>query len=181
MLGCQHAGEHGVVAALDARHVDEAGRAADQRAARESQLRHRLVAALGDGACAIGDALAALEGLRDQRMVLEALEFVEGREVRIGVVEVDDEADHYLVVLQMVKEGAAAGLALSSGQPKECWTRPGTCFLRVDLPQFLDADAVFLWLATFIQSEAGDQRLGQAARARLRRTGCTCPAVPCRA
>ena len=35
MLGRQHAGQHRVVAALDARHVDEAGRAADQRAARE--------------------------------------------------------------------------------------------------------------------------------------------------
>ena len=60
-LGGQHAGLHRVVAALDARHVDEAGRAADQRAAREGQLRHRLPAALGDRARAVGDALAALE------------------------------------------------------------------------------------------------------------------------
>ena len=35
VLGRQHAGEDRVVAALDARHVDEAGRAADQRAAGE--------------------------------------------------------------------------------------------------------------------------------------------------
>ena len=49
----QHAGFHGVVAALDARHVHEAGRAAQQRAAGEIELRHRLVTALGHGARAI--------------------------------------------------------------------------------------------------------------------------------
>jgi hypothetical protein len=31
VLGGEHAGEHGVVAALDARHVDEAGGAADEQ------------------------------------------------------------------------------------------------------------------------------------------------------
>ena len=54
MLRGQHAGQDRVVAALDARHVDEAGRAADQRAAREDKLRHRLPAAFGDGARAVG-------------------------------------------------------------------------------------------------------------------------------
>ena len=61
MLGRQHPGRHRIVRALDARDVDEAGGAADQRAAGKGQLRHRLVAALGDRARAIGDALAALE------------------------------------------------------------------------------------------------------------------------
>jgi hypothetical protein len=41
-FGRQHAGLHGVVGAFYARHVDEAGRAADQRPAGERQLRHRL-------------------------------------------------------------------------------------------------------------------------------------------
>src|SRR6476620_6346767 len=49
-----HAAAHRVMHALDARHVDETGRATDQRAARETQPRHRLIAALGDGARAIG-------------------------------------------------------------------------------------------------------------------------------
>ena len=59
----QHAGLDRVVAALDARHVDEARRAADQRAAREGELRHRLQAALVDRARAVAEALAALEVL----------------------------------------------------------------------------------------------------------------------
>ena len=43
------------------------------------ELRHRLPAALGDGAGAIGNALAAFEGRRDRRMGLEALELLERR------------------------------------------------------------------------------------------------------
>ena len=97
------------MAALDARHVDEARRAADQRAARERQLRHRLIAALGDGARAVGQALAALEGAADQRMGLEALEFLERRQIRIGVVEMDDEADRNQIVVEVIEERAAAG------------------------------------------------------------------------
>ena len=91
-LGGEHARFHRRVAALDPRHVDEARRAADQRAAREGELRHRLPAALVDRPRAIGDALAALEELADRRMLLPALEFLERREVRVAVVERDDEA-----------------------------------------------------------------------------------------
>ena len=43
---------------------------------------NRLPAALGDGAGAVGDALAALEGVADGGMGLEALELVVGRQVR---------------------------------------------------------------------------------------------------
>src|SRR3546814_4811887 len=58
-LGGQHAGLHGIVAALDLRDVEEAGRAADQRAAGKHQLRQRLQPALVQRAGAVGDALAA--------------------------------------------------------------------------------------------------------------------------
>jgi hypothetical protein len=67
-LGGGDARQHGVVRALDARHVDEPGRAADQHAAREHQLGDRLPAAFGDGAGAVGDALAAFEGVANGRM-----------------------------------------------------------------------------------------------------------------
>ena len=58
---------------------------------------------------AVGDALAALEGVADGGMRLEALELVEGREVGVLVVEVDDEADRHQVVAEVVEERAAAG------------------------------------------------------------------------
>jgi hypothetical protein len=85
-LGRQHAALHRVVAALDPRDVQEAGAVAEQYAAWEIQLRQRLQPALGDCARAVGDALAALEMLRDLRMVLEALELVEWRKPRVLVV-----------------------------------------------------------------------------------------------
>ena len=55
---------------------------------------------------------------------------------------------------------------MSSGQPKECCTRPGLCFSGFDLPELLQADAEFAGLAALVELEAGDQLLGErAARA----------------
>ena len=59
----QHAGLHGVVAALDARQVDEAGAQPISAPPGKTELGHRLRAAFGDGAGAIADALAALQHL----------------------------------------------------------------------------------------------------------------------
>ncbi len=70
-FGRQHARQHGVVAALDARHVHEAGIATDQRAAGEGELGHRLVAAFGQRARAIGQPFAAGEDVAHQRWVLK--------------------------------------------------------------------------------------------------------------
>jgi hypothetical protein len=67
-LGGKHAGFHRRVTALDAGHVDETGRAADQGPARENQLRNRLVAALVDRPRPIADAAAPLEDLPDRRI-----------------------------------------------------------------------------------------------------------------
>ncbi len=127
MLGRQHARQHRVVRALDARHVDEAGRAADQRAAGEGQLRHRLVAALGDGARALGEPLAALEGVADQRMGLEALELLERRQIRVVVVEMHHEADRDHDCRRGDRGTSRRRSQLSSGQPKECCTSPRLC------------------------------------------------------
>ena len=92
------------MAALDARHVDEAGRAADQRPARECKLRHRLIAAFGDGARAVGEPLAAGESAAHQRMGLEALEFLEWVEIRVRIIEMDDEADRHQPLLEVIEE-----------------------------------------------------------------------------
>ena len=139
-LGGKNAGEDRCVAALDARHVHEAGRAADQRAAGEDEARHALPAALGDGPRAIADAPAALEGLGDGGVRLEALELVEGRQVRVVVVEVDDEADGDEIVAEMIEEGAAAG-AVAERPAEAVLDEAGPVALRLDLPQFLDAEA----------------------------------------
>src|SRR6516164_10140246 len=93
ILGREHAGQHGIVASLDARHVHETGSTADKRTAWKHELRHRLPAAFGERTGAIANALAAGEGAADERMGLETLKFFERRQIRIGVVEMDDKAD----------------------------------------------------------------------------------------
>src|SRR5437868_5663940 len=94
-VGClrrQHSGLDGVMAAFDPRKIDEARGAADQRSSGKCKLWNRLESTLGDGPCAVADTFAALEELSDHRVVFHALEFVERRDVRVRVVEVNDEA-----------------------------------------------------------------------------------------
>jgi hypothetical protein len=110
MLRRLHAREHGVVTALDARHVHEARRAADQRTAGEGELRHGLIAAFGNRSRAIGEAFAALQHIADHRMLLEALEFVERRECRVLIIQVHHEADGDKIFVEMIEERATAGL-----------------------------------------------------------------------
>src|SRR5262249_24579462 len=108
ILRGHHAGHHGIVAALDARHVHEAGGATDERAAREDKLRHRLPAAFGKRAGAVANALAADEGAAHKRMGLEALKLLERRDVGIVVVEMNDKADRHQMVAEVIEERTAA-------------------------------------------------------------------------
>jgi hypothetical protein len=133
---------------------------AEQPAAREGQLRHRLIAALGDGPGAIGDALAAFQVRLDGRMVLEALELVERRQPGVLVIQVHHVADGHVIVPEVVHEAAAAGLVVQRpaggvlGQAR-------LVLFRRHLPQFLDADAELLRRLAGGKVEPGDQLLGQ--------------------
>ena len=80
-------------------------------------------------------------------MRLAALEFLERGQVRIRVVEADDEADRDLVVLEVVEERAAVGRRCRAASRRCARRGPGWCLRRVDLPQLLDADAVALRVA----------------------------------
>ena len=162
-LGRQHAALECVVAALDARQVDEARRAADQRAAGEDELGHRLHAALVDGARTVGQALAALQVLGDLGMGLEALELVERREVRILVLKVNHEADGNQVVAEMVHEGAAVAVGLAERPALRMRHQALLEFGRLDLPQLLEPDAELLRIDAGAQLELGHQLLGERA------------------
>ena len=98
-------------------------------------------------------------------MGLEALKLVERRERRVLIVQVHDEADHHAVLAVVIQERAAAGRAIE--RPAErMLDQAGTMMVRLDLPQLLQADPVFLRLAVGVQIELLHQRLGQrAARA----------------
>src|SRR5262249_10838702 len=150
MLSRQHAAADRVVNALDARHVDEARRAADQRATGKTQTRDRLVAALGDGARTIGKPLAALEDGTERGARLQALKFVERRQKGIVVIEMPDKPDRDQIVVVMIEERATAGVDIE--RPAEgVLDQALLVFGRIDLPDFFQADAELRRLAVGIQ------------------------------
>ncbi len=95
-------------------------------------------------------------------MGLEALEFLERRQPRVGVVESDDKADRDLVVLHVIEEGAAIGGRVQR-PARGVNHQAGLVLARVDLPQLLQADAVALRVLAGIEAEPFDQLLAQVA------------------
>ena len=103
-------------------------------------------------------------------MGLEALELVEGRQVRVLVVEPDDVADVGLAVLQMIDERAAPGLVVH--RPARAVDHQALLVLRrVELPELLEAEAVGLGVGTLAQAEMRLQLLRQGAVAALAEEG----------
>src|ERR1019366_7850621 len=87
---------------------------------------------------------------------------LERRKVRIAVVEMHDKSHRDQAVVEMIEKRAAAGAVVE--RPAEAVLhQAGPMPLRRHLPQLLEADAEFLRLATRIETEARDQRLGEAA------------------
>src|SRR3546814_6837744 len=118
--------------------VDETRRATDQRAARKHQLGHRLPAAIVDRPCAVRHALAAFEQFADRRVCLPALHLLEGREIRIAVIEPGDEAERDLPARLMIEKTATVSV-LAQGPAPCVDNAAGNVFFGRDVPQFLDA------------------------------------------
>src|SRR5262249_29128206 len=152
-----HARENRIVASLDARHVHEAGGAADERSARERKLRHRLVAALGQRARAVGEALAAFEGFPHQRVSLEALKLLERVEIGVAVVEMNDEADRHQIVVEVIEERAAARVPVER-PPEGVLHEPGQMLVRRNLPELLEPETELLRLAVLVETETLEQQ-----------------------
>jgi hypothetical protein len=161
-FGGEHAGLDRGVAALDARRVQRPGFAADQRAAREYELGQAQDAARGDGARAVGDALAALERLADRGVRLPALEFLERAEPRVRVVQSDDKAERDLVLRRVVEERAAVGVAVE--RPAGGVHHQARLMLRRgDFPQFFQTDAVTLRVPAGVERVARNDLLAEVA------------------
>ena len=159
----QHAAFHCGVAALDPRHIDEARGATDQRTAGEGQLGDRLPATLVDDAAAIGHALAAFEDGRDRRVVLPALEFLVGRDVRVLIIERSHETERDLAVGLVVKEAPTPGAGLAQRPALRVDHAARLVLGRVDVPEFLDAEPVDLRLAIGLEVVLRLHLLGQIA------------------
>ena len=76
-------------------------------------------------------------------MVLELLESLERLEARVGVIETDDEADVDAILVEVVQEAAAIGLAVHRIADRVLdKSRLDPAFRQ--LPQFLEAKTVSL-------------------------------------
>ena len=143
-------------------------------------------APLGDGPGAVTDALAPLQGLGDEGVVLEALELVERTEPGILVVEIDDEADRHLILCQMIEINPPLTLAapLLTERPAAAVQHPaGMRLASRHLPQLLEADGIVLRLALRLggvfQREQGDQLFAEVAAGPLGKQGVA--AIQCHA
>jgi len=97
-------------------------------------------------------------------MRLEALEFLERRQVRVCVIKPDNIADGNRVAVQVIEEGPAIGV----GRQRPADRMPGRArlrLLRVDVPQLLDADGKGLRVLALAKIEPVEQSLCQMAAA----------------
>src|SRR6185295_17024252 len=107
-------------------------------------------------------ALAPLQQRPHQRMRLEALEFAERRQPRIGIVEVDDEAERNQAVAEVIQERAAAS-AVVERPAERVLHQPRPMLGRIDLPELLEPDAEFLRFAAFSKAETRNELFGKRA------------------
>ena len=87
--------------------------------------------------------------------------------VWIGIAEVGDQANGYLVIFQMVQKATTGRAAFCQGPTGRMHDEPWFVFVARDFPDFLDADAIMLWVFVSIQFEAGNQLFAQMPTATL--------------
>ena len=88
-------------------------------------------------------------------MGLEPLKFLERVQIRVLVIEPDDEPDRHLPRLEVIEERAAIGARVE--RPADgVHHQPRLVPLGCDLPQFLDADRIGLRIDPVAQAEPLD-------------------------
>src|SRR5690606_28529071 len=106
----------------------------------------RLPATGRDRPGAIADAHGAFEQGRYGWMSLEALELIEWRERRIGIVEIGHQADIKLAIFGVIDE-AAAGRGIVEGIAQIVVHPALLVLVGRNVPDFLDSEPIFLRLA----------------------------------
>src|SRR5690606_7898538 len=99
-------------------------------------------------------------------MMLEALELAERGEMRVPVAERHDEAHRHPSAGGVVQEAAAVGV-VGKRPAGRVQHRAGRVLRRIDLPDFLEAEAVVLRIPPAPQPEARLEDLAEMAAAAL--------------
>ena len=100
-------------------------------------------------------------------MLFPALEFLEGPQVRVAVIERDDQSQEHLVAGRVIEESAAFRVIIE--RPAERVHGRAGCMARgIDLPDLLEADPVVLRVHAGPEVEAAHELLAEVAAAALR-------------
>ncbi len=145
-LGSGDTGLHGVVSTLDLGHVEETGSTAEQSTTGEVKLGDGLVSTFIEGPGSVGKALTALEEILEEGVVLHALELPERAEVRVRVVETNNETDRDHVVFHVVAPGSTVGRGIERPTHGVC-NETSLVLLGLDTPDLLDTETVGLSIA----------------------------------
>src|SRR6266852_2845122 len=142
-LGGEHSALDGHVNAFEALRIEEAGGIPDDQAAVHIGPRHGIPSTCGNGFCSVADQLASLEKFLQEGMRLPNLKRFVRVELWIGVFETDYEADGEAIVREAVDPATAIHVR-GHGPADRVRDVAGLNAPWLDVPQFLDADAVNL-------------------------------------
>mmetsp|Transcript_16714 Transcript_16714/g.25765 ORF Transcript_16714/g.25765 Transcript_16714/m.25765 type:complete len:255 (-) Transcript_16714:314-1078(-) len=150
-----HTRLHGVMSSLDFGHIEEASRAASEHTSGEVQLRDCVVTAFVKDSCSVRDTLTAFEDLGQLGMGLQALELLIRVEIRVLVVQTDDESEVNEIGLGVIHE--TSGVHILAQRPADSMLDEPRLEMRVvigNLPHLLQPDSVVLDARRFVgQSE----------------------------
>ena len=152
--------QHGIVIALDARHIDQPGGTAQQRHAGGDHLGDRLPAALADRPGAVSHPFAAAQQVRHHRMMLEALKFHIGVKPRVLIIQMHDEPDINLIIVKVIDETATPGITTQRPAHRMGDSADAVLF-GINLPQLFHPQPEFLRLMPGTKVVSFDDLLGQ--------------------
>src|SRR5215472_3370262 len=147
---------------LELERVERSGRVADKHDAVRIRPRHRPPTAFWNRLRAVADHRSAVDELSNARVHLESLELGVRLELRILIVEADDEADIPDVVLHRIDEAAPEGRVVERSAERVD-DLPSGRRARGHLPQLFDADRVDLRVFAGGDREAPLELLGKRA------------------
>ena len=106
--------------------------------------------------------LVAFKVPANMRVGFEALEFFEGAEPRVGVIQAHHKANHHFVVFHVVQKRTPVGhfIKRPTGTVQ---SQASLVACRVNFPQFFDANAVALRIFAIVQFELGNDLLAQVS------------------
>src|SRR5690348_16553072 len=144
-FGGKHAALHRQVNALEALRIKEAAGITNDEATIHVSARHGVPAAVGQRLRTIANKLAAIEKLSEKRMSLPSLKRGVRIESWVGVFESDDETDGNSIVRKAVNPSAAVHVR-GNRPAQRVRDVAGLNAVWLHVPEFLDADAVTLWI-----------------------------------